>query len=66
VRLAPAALPDPITIVILAATLVAQMVFRIGVFKLMITGAILGVLRSRLPAIPVFKAVEYLITWTTV
>jgi chromate transporter len=66
IRLAPAALPDPITIVILAATLVAQMVFRIGVFKLMIAGAILGVLRSRLPAIPGFKAVEYLITWTTV
>jgi chromate transporter len=66
IRLAPAALPDPITIVILAATLVAQMVFRIGVFKLMIAGAILGVLRSRLPAILGFKAVEHLITWTTV
>ena len=66
IRLAPAALPDPIAIVILAATIIALMVFRVGAFKIMITGAILGVLRSRLPAIPGFKAAEYLITWTTV
>jgi chromate transporter len=47
-RLAPAALPDPFAIVILAAALVALTVFRIGAFKLMIAGAVLGVLRSRL------------------
>jgi chromate transporter len=65
-RLAPAAVPDPVAIVILAATIVAVMLFRVGAFKLMIAGAILGVLRSRLPAIPGFKAAELLITWTTV
>lgn len=47
-RLAPAALPDPFAVAILAATLIALMVFRIGAFKLMIAGAVLGVLRSRL------------------
>jgi chromate transport protein ChrA len=47
-RLAPAALPDPFAGAILAATLIALMVFRIGAFKLMIAGAVLGVLRSRL------------------
>ena len=66
VRLAPAALPDPIAIVILAATVTALMVFQIGAFKLMVGGAILGVLRSHLAAIPGFQAVKYRITWTMV
>src|SRR5258705_13911748 len=47
-RLAPAALPDPFAVAILAPTLIALMVFRIGAFKLMIGGAVLGVLRSLL------------------
>lgn len=66
VRLAPHALPDPFAIAILIATVVALLVWRIGVFKLVMAGAVLGVLRSRIPAIPGFKAVEHLITWTTV
>src|SRR5438034_9562758 len=66
IRLAPVALPDPFAIAILAATLLAQIIFRIGVFKLMIAGAVLGVLRSYLPVIRGFKAVGRLITaWTT-
>ena len=48
IRLAPAALPDTFAIAILAATLVALLVFRLGPFKLMLGGAGLGVLRSRL------------------
>jgi hypothetical protein len=51
IRLAPAALPDLFAIVILAATLVALVALRIGVFKLMIAGAVLGVLKSYLPVI---------------
>ena len=43
-RLAPAALPDPFAVAILAATLIALMVFR----KLMIAGAVPGMLRGRL------------------
>ncbi len=64
IRLAPAALPDPIAVVIFAAALIALVIFRASAFKLMIAGAILGVLKSRLPAIPAFKAAEYLIKWT--
>jgi len=62
IRLAPAALPDLFAIVILAATLVALMVLQIGVFKLMLAGAVLGVLRSHLPVIRGFKAAARLIT----
>ena len=51
IRLAPAALPDLFAVVILAATLVALVALRIGVFKLMIAGAVLGVLKSYLPVI---------------
>jgi len=65
-RLAPAALPDAIAVAILAATLLALVAFRIGAFKLMIAGALLGVLRSSLPAMPGFKAVQRLIAWTTI
>ncbi len=61
IRLAPAALPDVFAIVILAAALLGLMVVRIGVFKLMIAGAMLGVLRSSLPLIRGFKAVGRLI-----
>jgi hypothetical protein len=35
--------------------------FKVGAFKLMVAGAVLGVLRSRLPAIPGFKAVAQLV-----
>jgi chromate transporter len=65
IRLAPAGLPDPFAIVLLLATVTVLMIFRVDAFKLMIVGAVLGVLRSRLPAIPGFKAVEHLISWTT-
>ncbi len=47
IRLAPAALPDAFAVVILAATLIALVAFPLGAFKLMIGGAVLGVLRSR-------------------
>ena len=56
IRLAPAALPDPFAIMILAATLVTLVVFKTGVFKLMIAGAALGVLRSYLPVLRGFRA----------
>lgn len=62
IRLAPAALPDPFAIMILAATLVALMVFRTGVFRLMIAGAALGVLRSYLPVLRGFRAATRLFT----
>jgi chromate transporter len=47
IRLAPTAVPDVFAIVIFAATFIALMVLRVGAFKLMIAGAVLGVLRSQ-------------------
>jgi chromate transporter len=62
IRLTPAALPDPFAIAILAATLLAQIIFRIGVFRLMIAGAALGVLRSYVPVLRGFRAATRLFT----
>ena len=55
-RLAPAALPDPFAVAILLATAAAQITLGIGAFKLMGVGAVLGLLRARLPELPGFKA----------
>src|SRR5262245_42573478 len=49
VRLAPAALPDWFAVVILAATLVGLLTWQIGAFRLMVAGALLGLLRSYVP-----------------
>jgi len=65
-RLAPTAVPDAFAVAILAATLLALVAFRIGALKLMVAGAVVGVLRSSLPAMPGFKAVQRLIAWTTI
>src|SRR6185369_14450118 len=62
IRLAPAALPDSFAIAILAATLLALIIFRTGVFKLMIAGGALGVLRSYLPVLRGFRAATRLFT----
>ena len=62
IRLAPAALPDPFAIAILAATLLALTIFRTSVFRLMIAGAALGVLRSYLPVLRGFRAATRLFT----
>jgi chromate transporter len=49
VRLSPAAVPDPLALVILIGTIAAAMALRIGAFKLMFGGAAVGLLRSQLP-----------------
>ena len=65
IRLAPTAVPDVFGSVIFAATLLALTVRRVGTFKLMIAGAVLGVLRSYLPVIRGVRAAGRLIaTWT--
>jgi chromate transporter len=61
VRLAPAALPDLFAVVILIATLVALLTLRLGAFKAMIAGAVLGLLRSQLPVIRGARAAARLI-----
>ena len=52
VRMAPHALPDVLAIAMFVGTLIALLAWRIGVLKLMLAGAGLGVLRSRLLALP--------------
>jgi chromate transporter len=52
VRMAPHALPDVLAIAMFLGTLIALLAWRIGVLKLMMAGAGLGVLRSRLLALP--------------
>jgi len=49
VRLSPAAVPDLLALAILVGTVVAAMALRVGAFKLMMGGAVLGILRSQLP-----------------
>jgi len=54
VRLAPAALPDLITLGLLAATIVALLGFRVDAFKLILAGSVLGVILSRVPGVAGF------------
>jgi chromate transporter len=49
VRLSPAAIPDPLAFAILIGTIVAAIALRIGAFKLMMGGAVAGVIRTQLP-----------------
>ncbi len=57
VKMAPHALPDPFAIVILIGTLIALLGWRIGAIKLVMAGAVLGVLRSRLLSLPGVRAI---------
>ena len=67
VKLAPHALPDPIAVAILIATLAALVVWQIGALKLIILGSLLGVVRSRLPWISGVKAAAgHLVGWSRV
>ena len=47
-RLAPAAVPDVFALAILVGAIVAALALRVGAFKLMLGGAVLGLLRSQL------------------
>jgi chromate transporter len=49
IRLSPAAVPDPFALLILIGTIAATLALRVGAFKVLIGGAVLGVLRSQLP-----------------
>jgi chromate transporter len=46
VQMAPHAVPDPVAIAVLIATVIALLVWRFSAFKLIIAGAVFGVLRS--------------------
>jgi chromate transporter len=53
-RLAPHALPDLFAVAILAGSLVAVIVYRLGTVRLMIAGEILGALRTHFRAVRAF------------
>jgi chromate transporter len=56
VRMAPHALPDPVAVAVLIGTLIALLAWRLSVLKLMGAGAVVGVLRSHLSALPGLRA----------
>jgi chromate transporter len=56
VRMAPHALPDPLAVAMLIGTVTALLAWRTGAMKLMLAGAALGVLRSRLLSLPGVRA----------
>jgi len=60
VWMAPHALPDPFAIAILMGTLMALLAWHIGAIKLMLAGAVLGVLRSRLTSLPSVRVTLFL------
>ena len=57
VQMAPHALPDPFAMAVLIGTIIALLGWRIGAIKLMMAGAALGVLRSRLVSYPGVRAI---------
>lgn len=57
VRLAPHALPDVLAGATLIATVVVLMVWRVATLNVMLVGAVLGVVRSRLVSLPGARAV---------
>jgi len=62
VRLAPHALPDAFAIAPLLATVLVLMVWRVATLKVMLLGAVLGIVRSRLFSLPGAKAVLSTVT----
>jgi chromate transporter len=58
VRLAPYALPDLFAVVILAASLIALTLYRVGTFKIMLAGSILGALRTHFRVARTFTALR--------
>jgi chromate transporter len=57
VRLAPHALPDGLAGATLIATVAVLMLWRVATLKVMLVGAVLGVVRSRLVSLPGARAV---------
>ena len=49
-RLSPAAIPDPLALLILIGTIAASLALRAGAFKPMLGGAVVGIVRGWLPA----------------
>ena len=66
VQMAPHALPDPLALAMLLATVSALLMWRIGVVKMMLAGSVFGVLRSRLWSLPGVQVAFSLYLWVGV
>jgi chromate transporter len=62
VRLAPHALPDAFAIITLLATVLVLMLWRMATLKVMLLGAVLGIVRNRLFSLPGARAVLSTVT----
>lgn len=62
-RLAPHALPDLFAVAIFIGSVTALLVWRIGAVKLMLAGALVGVLRRRAVMLPVARATREFAGW---
>lgn len=51
-QMAPHALPDPIAVGLFLGTVTAMLAWRVGAIKLMLAGALLGVLKDRWLSLP--------------
>ncbi len=51
-QMTPHALPDPIAVGLFVGTVVAMLAWKVGAIKLMVLGALLGVVRERLLSLP--------------
>ena len=56
-QMAPHAVPDTFAFILFALAVAALMWWRLGALKVMLGGALLGVLRDRLAALPGLRAV---------
>src|SRR5262245_35861867 len=56
-RLAPHARPDPFAVVLLGVTVIAIAYWRVGTWKLMLGGSLLGVLRNRFASAQLIRSV---------
>jgi chromate transporter len=56
-RMAPHAAPDPLAILVLAATVTVLIAWRLGPLKLMLAGGVIGVVRERVCQAPLIRSV---------
>ena len=63
VRMAPHAAPDPLAILVLIATVGVMLVWRLAPVKVILAGAVVGVVRDRLCQLPALRAALCLGAW---
>lgn len=62
-RMAPHAAPDPLAVLVLIATVAVMLVWRLAPVKVVLAGAVVGVVRDRLCQLPALRAALCLGAW---